>query len=67
MRGTQLGIKAHVQICAGVCSHLDLAEVDRSADQLIVLRELFPRWQLDKDFAQLTAITAARPGKVFKW
>lgn len=60
----QLGMNTGVFTCAGVCSHLDLAEVNRSADQLIVLRELFTRWKLDKDFTQLPAIAAARPGSV---
>lgn len=59
-------MNACVFICAGVCSHLDLAEVDRSTDQLVVLRELFTRRKLDEDFAQLSAITAARPRRGFR-
>lgn len=55
----------HMFMYAGACGHLDLPEVDRSADELIVFRELFTRWKLDEDFAQLPAITAARPGRVF--
>lgn len=49
-----------------MCGHLDLAEVDGPANQLIVLRELFTRRKLDEDFAQLPAITAARPGRTVK-
>lgn len=63
----------HVPLQLWVCSdvqdlfsHLDLAEVDRSADQLVVLGELFTRRKLDEDFAQLPAITAARPERGFK-
>lgn len=45
----------------GVCvvpAYLDLSEVDRFADQLVILRQLFTRRQLDENLAQLSAVTA---------
>lgn len=38
--------------------HLDLSEVHWFADELIILGKLFARWELDEDFAQLSAISA---------
>lgn len=38
--------------------HLDLSEVHWFADELIILGQLFARWELDEDFAQLSAISA---------
>lgn len=40
--------------------HLDLLEVHRLADELVVFRQLLARRQLDEDFAQLSAVTAGR-------
>ncbi len=41
-----------------VRSHLDLPEVHRLADQLVVLGQLLARRQPDEDFTQLSPITA---------
>lgn len=36
--------------------YLDLSEVHRFADELVILGQLLARWQLNEDFAQLTAV-----------
>lgn len=41
-------------------TYLDLLEVHRFPDELIVLRKLFARGQLDEHLAELTSTTAAR-------
>lgn len=43
-----------------VLIYLDFPEVDRLADELVVLWQLFARGQLDEDLTQLTTITAVK-------
>jgi hypothetical protein len=43
-----------------VLIYLDFPEVDRLADELVVLWQLFARRQLDEDLTQLTTITAVK-------
>lgn len=40
-------------------THLDLLEVHRFSDELIVLRQLLARGELDEHLAELTSTTAA--------
>lgn len=40
--------------------YLDFPEVDRLADELVVLWQLFARGQLDEHLTQLTTITAVK-------
>lgn len=47
----------------GQQTHLNLPEVHRLADELIVLGQLLTRGQLDEDLTQLPSITAGRPGE----
>ena len=54
--------KSSLQAACFLLLYLDLPEVHRLPDELIVLGQLLSGGQLDKHLAQLAAITAVRGG-----
>lgn len=55
---TAANLSQHEQSCRCFNPHLDLPEVHRFADELVVLGQLLTRRQLNEDFTQLSPITA---------
>lgn len=53
-------IRGGMRMSVCVLIYLDFPEVDRLADELVVLRQLLAGGQLDEDFTQLAPIAAVK-------